>query len=574
MSASKRISPKLQGGRRGAPTRGTVRSNEIDPGLLGSITLNRDAIQALTIAQARVQVSIGGGGTTAVLVSEETGKQIGGLDDLTKLLGLRTFVTKEKKMSASSEMQQGIMLAAFRANQALIAEDANFKQKKLDSTFIVAAKPYMTMTETVGSRYTTIKENYHDGSAEFKDLLSYYCKAIGHAATETLKRMVKGEKEKGILDSLLFDMGVPAYVKNKLLMKSLVINKDTDLSRVLFPQDPAKGLAFTVKEWQSPKFLEKQGSVIKNSAILVRILQDHDLFLELVGMSLERFSNAEDPQVQRVMKTRILVVPPFEDHKRVLDPLSRANFRGFGLPNTAMDQQRDRLANLCAVPVRAYAFSVRMAETRSDFFDRIMPAGTILPVDDKLGNYAKQTLDAIEKGTKIELIDIIRLKSKSKAMMEWIHRECKIIPNGDLSKKISATLGIDPEAKLALEPNPAVGKLKADILLIFQEISTGKEKDEFRSFRTEAFSMKEKSQNKKRTVASSVLLKEAKTFLKRISKSHSTLLAEAMESYFRGFYSTAIQAAAVRIAEARFDELDEISDLSSTSSESEDEEEE
>lgn len=573
MSASKRISPKLQGGRKGAPTRGTVRSNEIDPGLLGSITLNRDAIQALTIAQARVQVSIGGGGTTAILISEETGKQIGGLDDLTKLLGLRTFVTKEKKMSASSEMQQGIMLAAFRANQALIHEDSNFKQKKLDSTFVVAAKPYMTMTETMLSRYDAITENYHDGSGEFKDLLTYYCKSIGVAASSTLKSMVKGEKEKGILDSLLFDEGVPAYVKNKLLMKSLVINKDTDLSRVLFPQDPAKGLAFTVKEWRSPEFLQKQGSVIKNSAILVRILQDDDLFLELIGMSAERFSNAEDPQVQRVLKTRILVVPPFEDHKRVLDPLSRANFRGFGLPNTAMDQQRDRLANLCAVPVRAYAFSVRMAETRSDFFDRIMTTGTIQPVDDKLGNYAKQTLDALDKGTKIELLEILRLENKSTAMMEWIHRECKIIPNGDLSKQISAVLGFNPDIERGINPAKTLAKAKVDTVRAYIPLSTGTEKDAFKSFRQEAFSIKEKSSNKKRTVASSVLLKEAKTFLKMIAKSHSPLLAEAMESYFRGFYSTAIQAAAVRIAEARFDELDEVSDLSSTSSSSEDEEE-
>jgi len=574
MPARKNISSKLTGGRKGAPTR-NPRVSEIDPNNLGSITLNRDAIQALTIAQAKVQVTISAGGTTAVLVSEETGKQIGGLDDLAKLLGLRAFVAKEKKLTASSDLQQEIITAAYRSQQYLVGIDPNFKQKKLDNSFILAAKPYRSSADMLEKRIAAIRENYHEDSKGFKEILEYYCTAYLDAIGLTLAAMVKGEKEKGVLDTLLFDKGVPAYIRNKLTMKSLVINKDTDLSRVLFPQDPSKGLALTVKEWQSDSFLEKQGWLLKNSEFLMRVLQDEKLVVELSGITEEQWSNVEDPRVQRVLKTRILVVPPFTDYKRVLEPLARPNFRGFGLPATAMDQSRDRLTSLCAVPIRAYAFSVRMAETITDFYNRIGPVGTIKQPDEKLGNYAKQMLAAIDSGTKFTLIDQISLRVRSTAIMEWIHRECKIIPGGDLSKKISAGLGIDPTynttQQCSMKPPP---KVKVSVRLL-DPVTSGAEKDELKSFRSEAFSLKGKTLSKKRTPASSVLRKEARAFLKFVAKEHSPLLAESMEAYFRGFYSEDIQSSAVRIAEARFDELDEVghSDFETNSEESDSEDE-
>jgi len=574
MPARKTISSKLTGGRKGAPNR-SPRTNEIDPNNLGSITLNRDAVQALTIAQAKVQVTISAGGTTAILVSEETGRQIGGLDDLAKLLGLRSFVSKEKKLSASSDTQSAIVTAAYRAQEFLKAEDREFKQKKLDNSFILASKPYKAMADVLDKRIGIIRDNYHEESGNFKGILQYYCTEMYDAAGLTIAHMVKGEKEKGYIDSLLFNKGVPAHVKNKLLMKSLVINKDTDLSRVLFPQDPSKGLALTVKEWRSEDFLEKQGSLIKNSKFLISILQNDKILLELTGLTAEQLANAEDPRTQRVLKTRILVVPPFEDYKRVLEPLSRPNFRGFGLPATAMDQSRDRLANLCAVPIRAYAFSVRMAETIPDFFNRFVPSGTIRTPDEKLGNYAKQMLTAIENGVKVTLMDIISQRGDSTPMLEWIHRECKIIPGGELSKKIAAAGGLGPmptERKDAQFIEPKLGSISVRLL---EQATTGAERDQLKSFRSEAFSLKEKSLSKKRTPASSVLRKEAKSFLKFVAREHSPLLAESMEAYFRGFYSEEIQASAVRIAEARFDELDELdSEPDDSSDESSDDENE
>jgi len=570
MPARKNISAKLTGGRKGAPNR-NPRVNELDPNNLGSITLNRDAIQALTLAQAKVQVTISAGGTTAVLVSEETGKQIGGLDDLAKLLGLRSFVSKEKKLTASSDLQMSIVSAAFRAQQYLKRESPNFTQKKLDNSFILAAKPYKAMADTLNGRIDNIRENYHENSGEYKTYLRMYCTKMMDAVGLTVAEMVSGGKEKGVLDTLLFERGVPAYVKNKLLMKSLVITKDTDLSRVLFPQDPSKGLSLTVKEWRSNKFLETQGILIRNSNFLIKMLQSDEIVRELTGLTAEQWANAEDPRVQRVLKTRILVVPPFEDYVRVLEPLSRSNFRGFGLPATAMDQSRDRLANLCAVPMRAYAFSVRMAETIPDFFDRISPAGTVQAPDEKLGNYAKQLLVAIEGGTKLTLMETVSLRGSSAPMMEWIHRECKIIPGGALSNKIAQAASIG-EAAVALTVQPTAPRAGAVAVDLLEAVTTGTEKDELKSFRSDAFSLKQKALTKKRTPASSVLRKEARAFLKFVAKEHSPLLAESMEAYFRGFYSEDIQASAVRIAEARFDELDELSELGESSDDSSDEE--
>jgi hypothetical protein len=364
--------------------------------------------------------------------------------------------------------------------------------------------------------------------------------------------MVQGEKEKGLLDRFLFDAGVPTYIKNKLQLKSLTVTKDMDLSRVLFPQDPSKGLSLTVAEWLSLPFVKKQGWLMVNNESIIRILQDRKLFLELVGLSYEDFHNAEDPRSQRVNKLRILVIPPFEDHERVLEPLSRPNFRGFGLPATAMDQSKDRLANLCAVFMRAYAFSVRMAETIPDFFDRITPKGTVVAPSEKLGNYAKQLLDRFKEGVECTLINKLQLREDLKPIMAWVCRECKIIPDGDLAKMILNALsngeGGKPEIKSVFCAEPMKrASLRVDLI---SDVSTGTEKDRFKAFRSDVLSLKEKGIKGKKSVASSVLSKAARSFLKQVARDHSHVLAQSMEVYFRGFYSEAIQLSAVRIAEA------------------------
>jgi len=569
------VSQKLSGGPR-APNRGRNSSTEIDPTKIGSITLNRDAIQALTIAQAKVQVTISAGGTTAVLISEETGKQIGGLDDLAKLLGLRAFVAKEKKTSASSELQDEILVAAYRASEKAKAIDPTFVQKKLDNSFVLAARPYKALVSVVDGKEKAIKENYHDESDEYRKILIFYCEQIKEAAVRVLTAMVQGKKEKGLMEAFLLELGVPTYVRNKLQLKSLVITKDMDLSRILFPQDPSKGLSLTVAEWQSQSFVRKQGWLMRNNEAPMRILQNPELVLELVGMSQEDFQNAEDPRVQRVKKLRILVIPPFEDHKRVLEPLSRSNFRGFGLPSTAMDQSKDRLANLCAVFMRAYAFSVRMAETIPDFFDRVSPVGTISRPDEKLGNYAKQMLDAIDDGTEISLYPKLRLLEPLDPLMAWIDRECKIIPGGDLHKKIKTALetrGGGTAEMISLFSTTTAKTVVASVDLV-SPLSTGAEKDAYKSFRNDALSLKEKTAKGRKSVASTVLSRGAKTFLKNVAREHSHVLAQSMEAYFRGFYSEAIQAAAVRIAEARFDDLEDLSEIGSSEDESSSDEEE
>lgn len=71
---------------------------------------------------------------------------------------------------------------------------------------------------------------------------------------------------------------------------------------------------------------------------------DDGLIFDLTGMTAEQFFNAEDAKVQRALKTRILVVPPFDDRKRVPESLSRSNSRGFGLPATAMDQSKAQVS--------------------------------------------------------------------------------------------------------------------------------------------------------------------------------------------------------------------------------------
>jgi hypothetical protein len=312
-----------------------------------------------------------------------------------------------------------------------------------------------------------------------------------------------------------------------------------------------------------------------NSGFIVTTLQSDELVLELIGMTAEQFSNKEDPKVQRVEKTRILVVPPFVDHARVLSLLEKQNFRGFGLPATAMDQSKDRLANLCAVPLRAYAFSVRMAETLADFYDRIFPPGTIKAPDEKLGNYAKQSLAAIKAGARCDLLDIVNGEKNGPALMEWIRRECKILPNGDLDKKIAKLFvpdedGLEFSQILDTAVVPAVPELRADVV---SKPVNNRELADVQAFEKSTFSFGKVEKKRAQQFASTVLQRETKVFLRFVKNEHSRALSESMEQYFRGFYSEAIQVAAVRIAEARFDEFDVDEDIGSSADDSTDEDE-
>jgi hypothetical protein len=569
-------SAKLSGGRNRGPTRSNVSNAGIvlDPTRLGQVSLNRDAIQALTLAQAKVQITIGAGGTTASLISEETGKPIGGVDDLAKLMSLRSFVTKEKKQTASSSAREQVVTAAFRLSQKEKLDHPDYLQKHLDNSFVVAARPYESMCENVLSHEKVIKENFNT-TEEWKNSLLKFCKLTHGVLVDIIAAMTRGEKEKGLLESLSIERGLPAYIRNKLVTKSLVMPKDMDLSRVLFPADPSKGLALTVKEWRTESMIATIKDLLVNSGFVITVLRSDELVLELVGMTAEQFSNKEDPKVQRVEKTRILVVPPFADHARVLSLLEKQNFRGFGLPATAMDQSKDRLANLCAVPLRAYAFSVRMAETLADFYDRIFPPGTIKAPDEKLGNYAKQSLAAIKSGTSCSLIDIINGDIHGPALMEWIRRECKILPNGDLDKKITKLFvpdekGLEFDEILDTVVAPAVPELRADVV---SKPVNNRELADVQAFEKANFSFGKVEKKRAQQFASTVLQRETKIFLRFVKNEHSRALSESMEQYFRGFYSEAIQVAAVRIAEARFDEFDVDEDIGSSADESADSDE-
>jgi hypothetical protein len=573
-------SAKLLGVRRGAAPfskAAQVGPLVIDPNRLGQVTLNRDAIQAITLAQAEVHIRISPGGTTAVLVSMGDQKPIGGIDDLAKLMSLRSFVTKEKKQSASSEVREQMFAAAYRLSRMESGKDEGYKQKPLDNSFVVAAKPYQAMCVNVRAHIKNVEENFNTKD-EYKKVLIRFAKMTERVLVDVLSAMVRGEKEKGLMDQISFERGLPAYIRNKLTMKTLSLQKDMDLSRVLFPSDPSKGLGLTVKEWRSKEFVNKLGFLMAHSASIVSIIQEDEIFLELIGMTAEQFANAEDPRVQRVLKTRILVVPPFEDHTRVLSLLEKQNFRGFGLPATAMDQSKDRLANLCAVFIRAYAFSVRMAETIPDFYDRIFPKGTIRAPDEKLGNYAKQCAAAIANGTQCDLLPILKGEMKSSAMMAWITRECKLIPNGDLYNKIAEALGIDKDDKMVLAPVPGKDTLPQTVEVPVDVVSKSASRNEdlaIENFVKSSFAIAQKDGKKKKAgTASSVLLKESRAFLKHVRREHSASLADAMEGYFRGFYAESVQLAAVRIAEARFDEFDDDGFVGSSADEDSSEDEE
>ena len=92
-------------------------------------------------------------------------------------------------MSASSDGQNKVIVSAVRAHECLVAQDPSFEQKKLDSTFRMAVKPYRNMGDQLNDRITVIGENFNEASVDYKPVLRNYCKATCAAVALTIAEM-------------------------------------------------------------------------------------------------------------------------------------------------------------------------------------------------------------------------------------------------------------------------------------------------------------------------------------------------------------------------------------------------
>jgi len=89
-------------------------------------------------------------------------------------------------MSASSDVQNKVNVSAVRAHEYLVVQEPSFEQKKLDSTFRMAAKPYRNMADQLNDRITIIGENFNEASVDYKPVLRNYCKATCAAVALTI----------------------------------------------------------------------------------------------------------------------------------------------------------------------------------------------------------------------------------------------------------------------------------------------------------------------------------------------------------------------------------------------------
>jgi hypothetical protein len=92
-------------------------------------------------------------------------------------------------MSASSDVQNKVIVSAVRAHEYLVAQDPSFEQKKLDSTFRMAVKPYRNMADQLNDRITIIGENFNEASEDYKSVHRNYCKATCAAVALTIAEM-------------------------------------------------------------------------------------------------------------------------------------------------------------------------------------------------------------------------------------------------------------------------------------------------------------------------------------------------------------------------------------------------
>jgi len=546
-------------------------------GAFSRLTLDAAMKAALTTAGAKLLVEIDAAGTRVFLADQRTGHLIGGPEDLAKLGGIRSFVSRERKESASIEVARETTQLAYKASLRTDLVGQGYKQMPLENSYGAAVRPLLMVIRHLDGNLEKLEANTNPQlRTAHRSILKGFFVKIKNCYFHNIVLHTKGENVKGRLAELLFDAGVPEYVHTRLTNQNLVLDRAQELCRVLFPSDASKGLALTIKEWRSAAFRDKLGMAILGASHLVTALVTNDEFLRTICKidSSIGLDDETNPSAVRLLKSRVAVMPPMLDSRYVTEPGGKAK-SGWKFPTPGMESISSAINALSTALMRVYSANLQSVDLVGDFYATIVPDTVSRAAVNPTNNFYVQWANAAEPTA--AWADRIKGGSTGSARADvwrWLRTEMRLSEKGDGGKSLARAILLQengsPQARLgngignnAYHPLPAPTGNQApadrpdvsgtnDLLRPL----SATELPYWEEFRKATFPSKKKGKKKLAAQGSQLtrLTPEGVKVTQEIA-TLSTSLAERMRAWLRGFSDERLQVAAVRLINASFDEL-------------------
>lgn len=557
---------------------------------LNQLTIDAPTKVALTTASLKLTIEIDAAGSRVFLADQRTGQMVGGPEDLSKLTGIRTFITRERKEAAGIEIARKIGEIAFRASNYLTQNNPEYKQSALENNYMAAVRPLLIVLDRLEVNRQKLSENTNLKNREiFEPFIKDMFSRIRNAYYAHIIQLTEGETKKGALNECLFERGVAEYVHLKFTSQNLILERSQELTRLLFPQDPSKGFYLTLKEWRSEKFRSKLGPYMLRMSGVLETLTNCDKFICLLGKlpEIESLKDESNPTVQKLMKNRVHIVPPMADSSYVTEAGAKMK-GGWRFLSPSIETPQNCVSAIGNAILRIYAGNLQTVDLESDYYfliaDGQVSRRNLTPTNNFFVQWGN--IDQPSKAWSEILSGMGTNDEYREALYRWIRMECRLSEKGEIGSLLREKLGLNEKLKITevlkvksapveglassrhaskemglekvrlipslynwVEEGPAKGPL--DVMAKIEP----KDKffvDEFtkEKFPRRKYGNKTKSNMTKLTV----LTKETKQLINKVEKI-SKPLAERMSIYFRGFSDERLQNAASKLSFAQFDEL-------------------
>jgi len=575
-------------------TRLGVLPNTIDA--FSRLTVDAATKSALTSAGAKLTVEIDTAGTRVFLADQRTGSLIGGPEDLARLGGIRAFVTRERKEAQGVEVAKETTQLAYKARDAILIDDRGYVQSPLEASYGAAVRPLLSIVNRLGDNLKKLDSNTNqEHREEFEHTLRTFFTKIRNCYFRMILLHSKGENTKGKLQELLFDDGVPEYMHTRLTNQGLVLDRAQELCRVLFPSDPSKGLALTLKEWRTQAFRDKIGGrLLMASRVALKLSNDDDFIRTICKIdSSISLTDETNPSVAKLLKCRLAVTPPMGSSRYVTEPAGKTK-SGWKFPTPSMDSIQGAINALSTAILRVYSANMQSVDLVGDFYATIVPGAVKRSAVTPTNNFYVQWASAPDPDT--EYNDrIIRGGSTGKAradMWRWLRTEMRLSETAEGGKSLAKALLLkengtpdvnltreveieeidpkDPKIKLVVKkeveyypPLPvATSRPRTASAVVWKDNRdllrplTAAEIPLWKKFQEDVFPSRKKGK-KKSVPIGNTLTKLTPTGIALVDelKPISSHIADRMQAWLRGFSDERVQRAAVKLAVASFDEL-------------------
>jgi len=542
-------------------------------------TLSPELQAILTNAGYSIRIDFRSGGTL-IEITDSNGRTVGGKDELLHLASARSFVAEERRNVATEELLDEQGAIALYLIEEIKEETKGWEApSQLSSEFLIYLKTAAANLHAVDSNLQIIGDYPTDGSDEdaSRTILTEMCENIMGAIIWSLKQfLIKGKLEKDALKEELLKRGVPRWFATKLMGRQSIppVKEGGTINRVLFSATAKSWINLSIEEWRSPGIVEKITPLLRNSQWLLNLFKNDEFLKSYCKLdSAVSLADKTNPQVQKLLDCKASLVPHCMGFTFAFEPLSKGRDQGF-LINPRFDTIQNAITSLSQAVSRTVLGCVQTADVLTDFWEVVFPelkfdraritkSNNIFKIaldqatDEISVGYMERLLPLLEKAGPTNLLHFVKLNLKAtsltpqgKALDAALDLKGEKNMFGKIPNKFTYPKDLDKRFKRAY-------KTKDLLAEVFDTQSSETRKGAIIDTLNRFPNKKRRTENRAIFMARSQLSSKAAQFIRRdVEKLPSgKVLGKRLKTWFTGFQSEEIQAAAAKMLAAQFDEL-------------------